>query len=109
MADKRGLKFMLGQFVSNSIKYSGDEPELIFEFEENTLKIRDNGIGIKQSDLPYIFEKGFTGNTGDYRGKATGMGLYIAKKIAENMNLEINATSPSEGGFEISVVFPVVE
>ncbi len=108
-ADKRGLKFMLGQFVSNSIKYSGDEPELVFEFEENTLKIRDNGIGVKQSDLPYIFEKGFTGNTGDYRGKATGMGLYIAKKIAENMNLEINATSPSEGGFEISVVFPVVE
>lgn len=107
--DKRGLKFMLGQFVTNSIKYSDEDPELVFEMEDNKLLIRDNGIGVKECDQPYIFEKGFTGNTGDYRGKATGMGLYLAKKIAEDMSLKLGARSPEDGGFEISVVFPVVE
>jgi len=45
------------------------------------LSISDNGIGVRSSDLPYIFEKGFTGNSGDGRKKATGMGLYLAKKL----------------------------
>lgn len=72
-SDRRGLRFLLGQIVSNSVKYSGADPELTFEsFPENgryLLRIRDNGIGVRSCDLPYIFEKGFTGDSGTERKK----------------------------------------
>ncbi|MBO7452581.1 MAG: sensor histidine kinase [Clostridiales bacterium] len=107
-ADARGLRFMLGQFVSNSIKYCSDEPELTFDFDGNKLLITDNGIGVKACDLPYIFEKGFTGDTGEKRSKATGMGLYLAKKIAEDNKLKLDASTPSEGGLQIEIEFPEI-
>jgi len=60
------------------------------------LSISDNGIGVRSSDLPYIFEKGFTGNSGDGRKKATGMGLYLAKEIAKDLNILLNVESNGE-------------
>ena len=109
-ADKRGISYMLGQFVSNSIKYSADDPRLEFHIEpENHLVIEDNGIGVKKCDLPYIFERGFTGDSGRARSKATGMGLYLAAKIAEDMNFELNVSSETGKGFRIVVQYPNVE
>ncbi|MBO4927967.1 MAG: sensor histidine kinase [Clostridiales bacterium] len=110
-ADKRALLYMLGQFVSNSIKYSsGDSPRLSFRIEKpDKLVISDNGIGVKKSDLPYIFERGFTGNTGSARKKATGMGLYLASRIADDMNFKLNVASEAGKGFEIVVQYPIVE
>ena len=110
LADKRGISYMLGQFVSNSIKYSADDPRLEFHIEpENHLVIEDNGIGVKKCDLPYIFERGFTGDSGRARSKATGMGLYLAAKIAEDMNFELNVSSETGKGFRIVVQYPNVE
>lgn len=111
-ADRRGLTFLFGQIISNSIKYCGKEPELwveSFQKEGRTvLGIRDNGIGVKDCDLPYIFEKGFTGSSGEGRKKATGMGLYLAKEIAKDLNINLEAVSQKGQGFEMQVSFPVV-
>ncbi|MBO4636911.1 MAG: HAMP domain-containing histidine kinase [Clostridiales bacterium] len=107
--DRRALKFMLGQFVSNAVKYSKEDPSLKFTFEDGVLTVADNGIGVKESDLPYIFERGFTGDTGEFRGKATGMGLYLASRVAEDMNLSLNASGSRGGGFSISVIFPDIK
>lgn len=107
-ADRRAMKYMLGQFVSNSIKYAKEDPELIFSFENNKLLISDNGIGVNPADLPFVFEKGFTGDTGELRGKATGMGLYLASKIAENNKIGIEAGPSESGGFQIELTFPQV-
>lgn len=108
-ADRRGLRYMLGQFVSNSIKYAKDDPKLVFSApEKNILQIADNGIGVKKSDLPYLFERGFTGNTGERRGKATGMGLYLARKLADDMRIELNVTSETGKGFAVVVKYPDV-
>ena len=126
--DKRGLCFMIGQFISNAIKYSAENPELKICFYRDAkayqLSFRDNGIGVKACDLPYIFEKGFTGDSGDSRKKATGMGLYLAKEMASDLNLTLDAVSDLETqseenagdrvlgqgrGFEITISFPVVE
>ena len=112
--DKRGFAFMLGQFISNSIKYSkGKDKQLriscIREHEKIILSVRDNGMGIKACDLPYVFEKGFTGDSGDRRKKATGMGLYLAKEMAHDLNVELDIFSDADtGGCEIRVYFPVV-
>lgn len=112
-SDRRGLYFLLGQIISNSIKYCGEEPELCFTaFQRNgyyVLSIKDNGIGVRSCDLPYIFEKGFTGGSGEGRKKATGMGLYLAKEIAKELNVTLSVNSECGQGFEIQISFPMVK
>lgn len=108
--DRRALRFILGQIVSNSIKYSSEEPKLEFSIEgETRLVIEDNGIGIKSCDLPFIFERGFTGDTGEARKKATGMGLYLVKKMSDDMNFVLDVASEAGKGFKIVVQYPVIE
>ena len=108
--DRRALRFILGQIVSNSIKYSSEEPKLEFSVEGgNRLVIEDNGIGIKSCDLPFIFERGFTGDTGEARKKATGMGLYLVRKMSDDMNFVLDVASEAGKGFKIVVQYPVIE
>lgn len=110
--DRRSFNFLLRQIISNSIKYSKNEPELSVKFIKkdkfNMLTIRDNGIGVRNCDLPYIFEKGFTGGDGENREKATGMGLYLAKEISKDLGLSLNAKSEYKNGFEMQILFPVI-
>ncbi len=111
-SDEKSLKFLLAQIISNSVKYSGEAPELSFDFSPKNdrliLSIRDNGIGVRQCDLPYIFEKGFTGDSGDGRKKATGMGLYLARETAKELNLTLDAQTEWGNGFQMQISFPVV-
>lgn len=112
-SDRRGISFLLGQVISNSIKYCRAQPELYvtsFEREDRyVLSIRDNGVGVRSCDLPYIFEKGFTGDSGEDRKKATGMGLYLAKEMAKELNIDLSVNSEWGKGFEMQISFPVVE
>jgi len=111
--DRRGLRFLLCQLVSNAVKYSGENPELCFDYACGdavcVLCVRDNGMGVRSCDLPYIFEKGFTGGAGEDGKKATGMGLYLAKEIAGDLNATLEAASSWGEGFEMRIVFPAVE
>ena len=113
-SDRRGLHFLLSQVISNSVKYCRDDirPELSLFFIRKeahcSLIIRDNGMGVRSSDLPYIFEKGFTGDSGEGRKKATGMGLYLAKEIAGDLKLTLEADSRWGEGFVMKIIFPVV-
>ena len=110
--DRRGFQFMLGQIISNAIKYSGDDPRLTVSLQQSTaaeiLIIADNGIGVKSYDLPYIFQKGFTGDSTDGRKKATGMGLYLTKKMADDLNLQLEAESQWGKGLSVFIIFPRV-
>lgn len=112
-SDRRALYFLLGQMISNSIKYCGEDPELCFSALQRddayVLSIKDNGIGVRSCDLPYIFEKGFTGDSGEGRKKATGMGLYLAKETAKELNVTLNVHSEWGQGFEIQISFPIVK
>lgn len=111
--DRRGIQFLLGQVISNAVKYSGSSPELTLTLsqsgEMDILRIRDNGTGVRSCDLPYIFEKGFTGSADEWRRKATGMGLYLSKKIADALNISLEARSEWGKGFEMVISFPRVK
>lgn len=92
--DPKWMKFILHQIIANSIKYrSGETLQLTFSGrkEENAvgLDIADDGIGIPENDLERIFEKGFTGQNGRITAKATGMGLYLCKKLCAKMNSSV--------------------
>ena len=113
--DRKGLEFMLAQILSNSITYLPAKvlgKEISFEVREEKkeviLSVRDNGIGVKPSDLPFVFEKGFSGDNREINKKTTGMGLYLVRKMAESLKLVCEAKSKYGKGFQIDIRFPVV-
>lgn len=110
-ADRKWMVFILGQIISNAVKYKKDGFSLSFNGiaadECVRLEIRDNGIGIPECDVGRIFDKGFTGENGRIGAKSTGIGLYLCKKLCEKMNLGIEACSKKGEGTVVTIVFPV--
>jgi hypothetical protein len=111
MTDGKWLEYILGQLMGNSMKYfsSDREPE-IRVFAEDTkdktvLHFRDNGVGIPENDLPYIFEKSFTGENGRTHAKSTGMGLYIVKKLCGKLGHSVSVKSVQGEFTEILIAF----
>lgn len=116
VSDKKGLIFIFGQLISNSVKYATKQktPVLCFDVKEDandgqiTISIRDNGSGIPASDLPFVFDKGFTGERGSYLSRSTGMGLYLVQKMAADLAIGLKITSQLGDGTTVSLVFPKV-
>ena len=100
-SDDKWLRFILGQIISNAVKYRGDRPVLHFfamkESDRIILSVEDNGIGIPKSDLPRIFEKGFTGRNGRTIYSSTGIGLYLCKCLCDKLGIGISASSEGKG------------
>ena len=106
-SDEKWLCFILNQMIVNAVKYRAESPTIQFYAEhtgnEVSLCIADNGIGIRASDLPRIFEKGFTGENGRNTSQtATGMGLYLCKRLCDKLDIGIAATSNSKTVFRLS-------
>lgn len=100
-SDDKWLRFILDQLISNAVKYRADQPVLhFFTVKENDsiiLSVEDNGIGIPQSDLPRIFEKGFTGQNGRTIHSSTGIGLYLCRRLCDKLGIGISASSEGKG------------
>ena len=105
ISDKKWLSFAFEQILGNSVKYSGTGGEITIETCENKLVIEDNGIGIKEEDLPRIFEKGFTGFNGRYEKKSSGLGLYLCKKTLDKLGHHIEISSKVGEGTRIEITF----
>ena len=106
ISDKKWLSFAFEQILGNSVKYSSVGGEITIETYENKLVIEDNGIGIKEEDLPRIFEKGFTGFNGRYEKKSSGLGLYLCKKTLDKLGHHIEISSKVGEGTRIEIIFP---
>lgn len=106
ITDKKWFSFALEQIISNAIKYTPRGSIVKIVLEENKITITDNGIGIKEEDLPRIFEQGFTGFNGRYEKKSSGIGLYLCKKILDNLEHTIKITSKTGIGTTVEIEFP---
>ena len=106
VSDKKWLGFAFEQILGNSVKYSSVGGEISIETYENKLVIEDKGIGIKEEDLPRIFEKGFTGFNGRYEKKSSGLGLYLCKKTLDRLGHHIEISSKVGEGTRIEITFP---
>lgn len=111
VSDRKTVSFMLSQLIGNAVKYAdGNDGEISVAVrhseDEIHLAIYNNGDGVPPEDLPFIFDKGFTGNYPN-RQKATGMGLYLVRKYAEKLCVEVGIDPhiPYESGFGIELVF----
>ena len=72
------------------------------------LTIADNGCGILPSELPRVFDKGFTGSNGRRNVASTGLGLYLVRKLADQSGLGVSIESALGEGTTVTVVFPVL-
>lgn len=105
LTDEKWLLFVIGQILSNAVKYTQEGAVTITVTPEKVLKIADTGIGIAPEDIPRIFEKGFTGYNGRADKKSTGLGLYLCRMAADRLSHKIYVESEVGKGtvFEIDL------
>lgn len=108
--DEKWLTFILSQIVQNAAKYfNKPENRLSVRSRETksavVLSIEDNGCGIRASDLPRVFEKGFTGSDRN-KANSTGMGLYLSKKLCQRLGLGLDIASRENEYTKVTVTFP---
>ncbi len=118
LTDEKWLSFVVEQILSNALKYTPSGSISIYmddsvldlqdcfcaeKIDSNhkhpqILCIRDTGIGIAPEDLPRIFDQGFTGYNGRTDKKASGIGLYLCRRICDDLGYQISAESePGKG------------
>lgn len=102
ITDEKWFSFVLEQLLSNALKYTVSGSVTI-KMNETVLCIEDTGIGIEAEDIPRIFEKGFTGYNGRMDKKASGIGLYLCKRICRNLGHGIKAESVVGKGTTIKI------
>lgn len=110
-SDSKWLQFIFRQLLSNAIKYSSKGSTIVVasgkaKNERLFLAVSDEGAGIAAQDIPRVFQRGFTGNYGRQQNSSTGMGLYLAKSIAQKLKVEIQIESVKGKGTTVKLFFP---
>ena len=103
LTDEKWLSFVVEQLLSNALKYTPSGTISITLEQEQTLCVRDTGIGIAPEDLPRVFEKGYTGYNGRSDKRASGIGLYLCKRICQNLGHRISVESQAERGTTVRI------
>ena len=108
VADPMQLGRVFHNCIDNSVKYAGEEGKLAVHFgvwsegDFLHIEIKDNGIGIKEKDLPHIFERLYRGDASRTSAGGSGIGLSIVKKIIEDHGGSVNVISRRGEGTTIS-------
>ena len=105
VTDKKWFLVILEQILSNSLKYT-KEGSIEIYFHEGSLYIKDTGLGIQNADLLRVFERGFSGYNGRLTQQSSGLGLYLSKKIADQLGHKIAIDSQVGQGTTVSIAFP---
>ena len=108
--DIKWLNFIIEQILSNSLKYQNKKERIVRIKgidDKNNIKlvIYDNGVGIKESDLSKVFEKGFTGSNRSKKN-ASGIGLYLVKKLCDKLGIDIKIESVYLKYTKVIITFP---
>ena len=108
--DEKWVIFILNQIINNSIKYMDKREKkiqmnVVEDKNKVTMEIKDNGYGIKESDISRVFDKGFTGSNRK-KEHSTGMGLYLCKKLCDRLHLNIYIESKEKEYTTVSIIFP---
>ncbi len=114
VTDEKWLTFVIEQILSNAIKYTQQGGIHIYGLDKDGgktcgeaayLVIEDSGIGIREEDLPRIFERGFTGYNGRLDKKSTGIGLYLCRQILDKLSHSIQVESHIGQGTKVTLGF----
>jgi two-component system, OmpR family, sensor histidine kinase CiaH len=111
-ADKASLTQLFVILLDNAIKYSPEETKITISSKKTDHKVKisitDQGIGIKEQDIPHIFERFYRGDKSRTKSETPGygLGLAIAKKIVESHKGTISIKS-SENGTTFTISLPL--
>lgn len=105
LTDEKWLSFVIEQLLSNAVKYA-PHGKVTISVQDGQLLISDTGIGIDASDIPRIFEKGFTGYNGRHGEHSSGLGLYLSKKALSKLSHSISIDSALGVGTTVTIGFP---
>ena len=98
LTDEKWLSFVIEQLLSNALKYTPSGAVRVWAEPGPVLCIRDTGIGIDPADLPRVFDKGYTGYNGRTDKRASGLGLWLCRRVCENLGHTLTLESaPGEG------------
>ena len=103
--DEKWLAFILEQLISNAVKYTSRGGVRLYG-EGRALVVEDSGVGVRKEDLPRVFDKGYTGSNGRLDKRASGLGLYMAKRAADRLSIGLRLTSEPGQGVKAFVIFP---
>lgn len=92
VTDKQWISFILEQILTNAAKYTETGSVHVYA-KGDAIVIADTGIGIAATDLPRLFEPGFSGYNGRMNQKASGLGLAMSQTIAEKLGLKLSVES----------------
>ena len=104
VTDKKWFMIILEQVLSNSLKYTKEGGIEIF-CQDDVLYLKDTGLGIKNSDIMRVFERGFSGYNGRLTQQSSGLGLYLSKKIADELGHQISIASQVGQGTTVMISF----
>ena len=97
------MLFVLEQILSNAVKYTPRGSVTIRLEEPQILVIEDTGLGIAPEDLPRIFDRGYTGQMGRTHQQATGIGLYLCRRILNQLGHSISVQSTPGAGTAVRI------
>ena len=108
--DLKWMRIILGQFLTNAVKYTFEKGKKVYVTATNStdgirLTVRDEGIGIPETDVKRVTRAFFTGENGRKTGESTGMGLYIASEVCGRLGHEMTIESTVNEGTAVSVLF----
>ena len=107
ITDSKWLSVLLEQILSNAIKYSENSQIILDSFKKDNsvvILIEDHGIGIPEEDINRIFDKGYSGFNGRLKQKSSGLGLYLAKSIADKLDIRLKVDSTVGQGSKFYII-----
>jgi signal transduction histidine kinase len=109
IGDKDKIKQVMINLLSNAIKFTERNEKIVIKlYKDNKqiiVEVLDKGIGIKQDDLPFIFERLYRGDKSRNQIEGNGIGLTIVKNILELHNAMIEVESDEGIGTTVKVYF----
>ena len=117
--DIQRLSWALGSILDNAIKYTPAGGTVMLQTREPeegrvTIRVRDNGVGIKREELPHVFTRFYRGNPETDDGRpvsvpGSGQGLALARQIVIEHGGEIDIKSRPGAGTAVYVILPLID
>ncbi len=113
LADRQRIEQVFANLLTNAVKYSPDGGTVEVSISKSNgvarVRIRDQGIGIREVDIPHLFERFYRAPDVAQETKGAGLGLYITQRIVEDHGGRVDVESEIGQGSTFTVTLPAAE
>ncbi len=111
VVDSQRFEQVVGNLIGNALRYAQTGGKIILQLQKTDsatlVKVIDNGPGVPEAELPFIFDRFWRGEKSRARvSGGAGLGLAISKQLIEAQGGQISAANRPEGGLEVTIILP---